>query len=144
MPQKQPYSQRNLSILGYVINVIEEPQERREALQKAWALTEGVLLVAAQVLVRDRDEDDVVYGDGVVTQRGTFQKYYEQEELKAYIDGVLGVDAIPVGLGVYAVFRAIANSRSNFAPPASVLRATLPVCASRFSGLRNLGRRWNP
>jgi DNA phosphorothioation-associated putative methyltransferase len=91
--------------LGYVINVIEDPQERREALQKAWALTEGVLLVAAQVLVRDRDEEDVVYGDGVVTQRGTFQKYYEQEELKAYIDGVLAVDALPVGLGVYGVFR---------------------------------------
>lgn len=91
--------------LGYVINVIEDPQERREALQKAWHLTEEVLLVSAQVLVGDRDEGELVYGDGVVTQRGTFQKYYEQEELKAYIDGVLRVDSLPLGLGVYGVFR---------------------------------------
>lgn len=92
--------------LGYVINVIEDPQERREALQKAWELTREVLVVSAQVLVRDRNDDgQLAYGDGIVTRRRTFQKYYEQEELKAYLDSVLGVDAIPLALGVYAVFR---------------------------------------
>jgi len=36
-----------------VINVIEDPAERREALINAWELTRKVLLVAAQVLIND-------------------------------------------------------------------------------------------
>jgi DNA phosphorothioation-associated putative methyltransferase len=91
--------------LGYVINVIEDPQERRETLIKAWELTRKVLIVAAQVLIDDRHRGLMAYGDGIVTSRNTFQKYYEQEELKNYIDRVLDVDAIPLGLGIYAVFR---------------------------------------
>ncbi len=91
--------------LGYVINVIEDTGDRREALVKAWELTHKVLLVAAQVTLADTNKGTIAYGDGVVTTRNTFQKYYEQEELKIYIDQVLGVDAIPVALGVYFVFR---------------------------------------
>lgn len=91
--------------LGYVINVIEDTQERREALVKAWTLTRQVLIVSAQVLINDSAKGQVAYGDGVITRRNTFQKYYEQEELKAYIDQVLGVDAVPIGLGIYLVFR---------------------------------------
>lgn len=91
--------------LGYVINVIENTGERRDALLKAWELTRRVLLVAAQVTVADTNRGTIAYGDGVVTTRNTFQKYYEQEELKIYIDQVLGVEAIPAGLGIYFVFR---------------------------------------
>ncbi len=91
--------------LGYVINVIEDLQERRQALIKAWELTRQVLIVSAQVLIDDRDCGIVVYGDGIITRRNTFQKYYEQEELKTYIDQVLTVNSIPAGLGIYFVFR---------------------------------------
>ena len=91
--------------LGYVINVIENPAERRQALIKAWELTQNVLIVSAQVLIGDRTSGQIAYGDGIVTRRNTFQKYYEQEELKAYLDQVLGVDAIPVDLGIYFIFR---------------------------------------
>jgi DNA phosphorothioation-associated putative methyltransferase len=91
--------------LGYVINVIEDTAERREALSSAWELTQQVLIVAAQVLVNDRQRGLVAYGDGIITNRNTFQKYYEQEELKIYIDQVLNVDSIPIGLGIYLVFR---------------------------------------
>jgi DNA phosphorothioation-associated putative methyltransferase len=91
--------------LGYVINVIEDIAERREALIKAWQLTRRVLVVAAQVLIDDRNRGLVAYGDGVITNRNTFQKYYEQEELKTYIDQVLNVDAVAVSLGIYFVFR---------------------------------------
>ncbi|MDF0556718.1 DNA phosphorothioation-associated putative methyltransferase [Kamptonema sp. UHCC 0994] len=91
--------------LGYVINVIEDPGERREALVNSWELTKKVLIVAAQVLIDDRNKGRIAYGDGVITSRNTFQKYYEQEELKVYIDRVLNVDSIPVALGIYFVFR---------------------------------------
>ncbi|MEP0898528.1 MULTISPECIES: DNA phosphorothioation-associated putative methyltransferase [Leptolyngbya] len=91
--------------LGYVINVIEDPVERREALIKAWGLTQKVLIVAAQVLIEDRMRGMMTYSDGVITRRNTFQKNYSQEELKGYVDQVLGVDAIAIALGIYLVFR---------------------------------------
>ncbi|MBD2576150.1 DNA phosphorothioation-associated putative methyltransferase [Oscillatoria sp. FACHB-1406] len=91
--------------LSYIINVIEDPSERREALINAWELTQKVLVVAAQVLIQDSFSGQIAYGDGIITRRNTFQKYYEQEELKFYIDRVLEVDAIPVELGIYFVFR---------------------------------------
>jgi DNA phosphorothioation-associated putative methyltransferase len=91
--------------LGYIINVIEDPAERRQVLLNAWDLAQKVLIVAAQVLIEDSSRGIVAYSDGIITRRNTFQKYYEQQELKAYIDGVLEVDAIPVALGIYFVFR---------------------------------------
>jgi DNA phosphorothioation-associated putative methyltransferase len=91
--------------LGYVINVIENLQERREALIKAWELTQRVLIVSAQVLIDDRQKGTVAYADGIITTRNTFQKYYEQEELKTYVNSILKVDAIAVGLGVFLIFK---------------------------------------
>ena len=75
-------------------------------------LTREVLIVSAQVLVRRSPSGLVAYGDGVVTNRNTFQKYYEQEELKLYIDQVLEVESIPAGLGIYVVFRHEAQAES--------------------------------
>ncbi|MBD2028299.1 DNA phosphorothioation-associated putative methyltransferase [Leptolyngbya sp. FACHB-711] len=97
--------------LGYVINVIESQAERREALIKAWELTGQVLIVAAQVLIA-QGNSQIAYGDGVITSRNTFQKYYDQEELKIYVDQVLGVDAVPAALGIYFIFRDEAQAQS--------------------------------
>jgi DNA phosphorothioation-associated putative methyltransferase len=114
--------------LGYVINVIESQAERREALIKAWELTQQVLIVAAQVLIA-QGNSQIAYGDGVITSRNTFQKYYDQEELKLYIDQVLGVDAVPVALGIYFVFRDEAQAQnfraSRFRSRVSVPRVQL-------------------
>ncbi len=100
-----PLTPADIVNIGYVINVIERTDERREALIKAWELTGKVLIVAALVLIDDRETGQVAYGDGVITRRHTFQKYYQQEELKTYIDQVLSVDSVPVALGIYFVFR---------------------------------------
>ena len=98
---RQPADIVNLS---YIINVIEDTQERDRALIQAWELTGQVLIVAAQILVNDL-RGVLAYGDGILTKRNTFQKYYQQGELKEYIDRVLTVDAIPIGLGIFLVFR---------------------------------------
>jgi DNA phosphorothioation-associated putative methyltransferase len=100
-----PLQSADIVNLGYVINVIEDFTERQAALIKAWELTREVLIVSAQVLIDDLRRGLVAFGDGVLTNRNTFQKYYEQEELKIYIDRILKVDSIPVSLGVYLVFR---------------------------------------
>jgi DNA phosphorothioation-associated putative methyltransferase len=100
-----PCTSADIVNLGYVLNVIEDLDERRQALKHAWELTRKVLIVSAQVLISDRGSGQVAYADGIVTRRNTFQKYYEQEELKNYIDEVLNADAVPVALGIYFVFR---------------------------------------
>jgi DNA phosphorothioation-associated putative methyltransferase len=126
-----PHTPADLVNLGYIINVIEDPAERREALLKAWELTRKVLLVAAQVLIQDSSRGQVAYGDGVITSRNTFQKYYEQEELKLYIDQVLGVDAIPVALGIYFIFRDEVQAES-FRASRFRSRTTTPRVRSRI------------
>lgn len=126
--------------LSYVINVIEDTAERRLALIKAWDLTQKVLIVAAQVLVDDPSRGLIAYGDGVITSRNTFQKYYEQEELKNYINQVLGVDAIPVALGIYFVFRdgteAESFRASRFRSRATTPRVQLSI--KRFEDYQEL------
>ena len=100
-----PLKAADIVNLGYIINVIEDVQERRDALVKAWSLTKKILIVSAQILVDNRQRGLLAYGDGILTSRNTFQKYFEQEELKTYIDNVLEANAIAVGLGVFLVFR---------------------------------------
>jgi DNA phosphorothioation-associated putative methyltransferase len=90
--------------LGFVINVIEDPVERLEALQGAYALAEELLVVSAMIAnpeaVRGRP-----YGDGVLTSRNTFQKYYTQAELRDFLAEALGPEPVPVGPGIFYVFK---------------------------------------
>jgi DNA phosphorothioation-associated putative methyltransferase len=91
--------------LGYVINVIEDPAERDTALRSAWELCRHLLVVSAQVLLTGRGKEAVEFGDGVVTSRGTFQRFYEQAELKSYLESRLEREAIPAGIGTFYVFK---------------------------------------
>jgi DNA phosphorothioation-associated putative methyltransferase len=90
--------------LGFVINVIEDFDERLDALTRAWSLTERLLVVSV-MLVNSNDPRGETFRDGVMTQRGTFQKYFTQSEIKEFIEQVLGEDAIAVAPGVLYVFR---------------------------------------
>lgn len=91
--------------LGFVLNVIEDVDERAATLREAWGLAEQVLCVAARIIVSDQSGGDVEYGDGVLTRIGTFQKYFTQAELRQYIEETLGVDCFPAAPGVFYVFR---------------------------------------
>ena len=122
---EQPLIRADIVNLGYVINVIEDVKERREALLKAWELTKQILIVSAQVLIDDRQRGLVAYGDGVITTRNTFQKYYDQEELQSYIDSILNINSIPVGLGVFLAFRDIQQAEI-FRASCFVSRLSIP------------------
>ncbi len=90
--------------LGYVVNVIERPGERAEVLRAAFGLTRRVLVVSAR-LVNEQSSATLSYGDGALTLRQTFQKFYEQQELKAWVEGVLATPAVAAAPGVFYVFR---------------------------------------
>lgn len=88
--------------LGFVVNVIEDPAERVEALCRAFSLANKVLSVA--VMLASGDLAGTPFADGVLTSRRTFQKYFSQLELKEYIESTLEQEAFMVGPGVAFVF----------------------------------------
>jgi DNA phosphorothioation-associated putative methyltransferase len=92
--------------LGYVVNVIEDAAERAAVLQDAWSLARKLLVVSARLSIEAK-EDSLLspYIDGYITSRGTFQRFYEQHELRDWIKEVLGVTSIAVAPGIFYVFR---------------------------------------
>lgn len=102
---ESPREEADVVNLGYVLNVIEDQGERAATLSQAWGLCRQLLAVSAQVLVAGRGKEPVEFGDGVLTGRGTFQKFYEQSELKAYLEEQLQTEAIPAGIGTFFLFR---------------------------------------
>jgi DNA phosphorothioation-associated putative methyltransferase len=90
--------------LGFVINVIEDKQERMEALEGAYRLATRVLAVSAMLGSNDSSKGRA-FADGVLTARNTFQKYYSQGELRTFIESVLDEEAYPAAPGVFYVFR---------------------------------------
>ncbi len=98
--------------LGYVLNVIERPAERAAALRWAFDLTERCLCVAVLVGSAAYSGEAQSYGDGLLTSRQTFQKYYHQEEAGRYLEEVLGVAPIPLEAGVFLIFRQSADAHA--------------------------------
>lgn len=90
--------------LGFVINVIEDLGERISALKGAYELTNGVLSVSAMLWSTTAGRGRP-FGDGFLTSRNTFQKYFSQGELQAFIESVLDEQATPIAPGVFFVFK---------------------------------------
>ena len=112
--------------LGYVVNVIEDPAARREALRSAWGLTENVLIVSGRLSMDARslcESED--YADGIVTSRGTFQKFFDQQELRNWIDQSLEAQSVPAAPGVFYVFRH-EHDRTQFVASRFRRRLTAP------------------
>ena len=91
--------------LGFVLNVIEDAGERRETLKDAFAMARKVLIVSVMLGYQSKREQFAAYEDGVRTQRNTFQKYYAQDEFRAYVEKTLGANAIPIAAGICLVFK---------------------------------------
>lgn len=92
--------------LGYVVNVIEDVAERSAVLRDAWSLAQKLLIVSARLAIEVRSGSGVsFYADGLVTRRGTFQKFYEQSELRDWISAELAVPSVPAAPGVFYIFR---------------------------------------
>ncbi len=91
--------------LGFVLNVIEDPRERMKALEGAWALTKKVLSIAVIIGGKSTYEQHRLYKDGVVTTRGTFQKYFSQYELREFVSDVLDREPVSIAPGILFAFK---------------------------------------
>ena len=91
--------------LGYVLNVIENPEERIRVLRDAFQLARRLMIVSTMVAGQETDSHTRPYGDGFLTKTNTFQKFYEPGELESLIEDNLRVEAITLGLGICVIFR---------------------------------------
>ena len=91
--------------LGFVLNVIEDRHERVETLKTAWSFAQRALSVAVMTIGKASFTGLRPYLDGYVTSRGTFQKYFAQQELRDFIEEALGEAPVALGSGMFVIFR---------------------------------------
>ena len=98
----QPIFEADVVNLGFVVNVIEDPAERVDAMHKAFKLARRVMSIG--VMLYGSDPAGRPFRDGFITSRNTFQKYFTQAEFKDYVEQVLHQEAFMAGPGVAFVF----------------------------------------
>ena len=107
-PVHKPESPRvasDIVNLGFVVNVIEDQEERTATLVSAWTMARMCLIVSAQ-LTRDAVTSPVAeMNDGVLTRLNTFQKYFEHSELKLWVETALEARVVSLAPGVLCVFK---------------------------------------
>jgi DNA phosphorothioation-associated putative methyltransferase len=91
--------------LGFVLNVIEDPHERLETLMSAWSFSRKALCIAVMVSGKIDLTSFKPFRDGVLTSRNTFQKYFNQQELRDYVANATGETPISLGPGIIVVFK---------------------------------------
>lgn len=91
--------------LGYVLNVIEEPAERTGALSEAWRLARHTLVVAVRPEWELASVEGRRFRDGIMTNKGTFQKFFRHEEFLHLVRSVTGAEPVVVAPGIVFVFR---------------------------------------
>lgn len=91
--------------LGFVLNVIEDERERRNALTAAWNLTRRVLSVATMIAGQVPTDGLRSYRDGFLTTRGTFQKYFQHAELRLLIADTLRAEPVAAAPATFLLFR---------------------------------------
>ena len=136
--------------LGFVLNVIEDRRERINALKGAFELCQEVLSVAVMLGGRNTYDQHRRFNDGVITKRGTFQRYYTQAELNEYLEEALGRQPVSVGPGLCFVFRTDQAeqaflARRQTSPLRLAARSSLPeVARARIGAVATAkpGNRW--
>ena len=91
--------------LGFVLNVIEDVSERRAVLQEAYELSGSVLSVGVMYAVDANRASGVRLADGILTQKQTFQRLYNQEELSEFVRSATTDRVMPVAPGVAFAFK---------------------------------------
>jgi len=102
---RNPLVEADVVNLGYVLNVIEEPTERLDALSGAWKLARHTLIVAVRPEWELAGVEGRRFGDGIMTTKGTFQKFFAHEEFLHLVRAGTGAEPVMVAPGTAFVFR---------------------------------------
>lgn len=100
-----PLVERDVVLMTYVLNVIENAQERRETLRKAWNLASKVLVVSCRLTWEQSSVRGAELGDGIVTSRNTFQHFFKPSEMRELVEESTGRRCVSPAPGVVYAFR---------------------------------------
>ncbi|MFB7269634.1 DNA phosphorothioation-associated putative methyltransferase [Streptomyces sp. NPDC056244] len=92
-------------LLTYVLNVIEDPAERRQTVLDAWNNTKSALVVSARLRWERNQIKGTEYGDGILTSRNTFQHLFAASELRDYVQEATGVRCLSAAPGIVYAFK---------------------------------------
>lgn len=127
----EPIHPADVVNLGFVLNVIERPLERVEALKAAFDLSRTCLAVGVILPNLARWVTGRPYLDGVVTRLGTFQKFYTSAELRTLIQSTLGHEPFQVSPGVMLVFKDAGTEQDFLSRRQHSRRPTQPWMSAR-------------
>jgi DNA phosphorothioation-associated putative methyltransferase len=88
-------------------------------------LAKSVLVVAARLTFEKNEATHDEFADGCLTGRGTFQKFYTQDELRDWVKATLAAEPVSAAPGVLLVFRDSA-ARLRYEASRWRRRATIP------------------
>lgn len=91
--------------LGFVINVIEDPYERIETVKAAWGFARRAMVVSAMPASKASVAGLTPYRDGFLTKRGTFQRYFAQDDIRDLVHRATGKRSLSLAPGIIAIFR---------------------------------------
>ena len=64
--------------LSFVLNVIEDTQERAQTLQEAYSISSKALVLSVMLDSQNTLQYAIPYNDGYISSISTFQKYYPE------------------------------------------------------------------
>jgi DNA phosphorothioation-associated putative methyltransferase len=144
----EPLVSADIVNLGFVLNVIEDPEERLVAFNEAWGLAKTALVVSTMIAGQVSTDELRPLGDGFLTSRGTFQKYFAHSELRTFVADAVGCAPAVAAPGIVVAFRR-AEDHEEFllrrrmgrrvsisayrAPRADRQRAVLPAAEERVA-----------
>ena len=100
-----PLLPQDIVLLNYVLNVIEDPAERREAVTKAWGLAKKAMVVSCRLQWERSAVSGTSLADGIVTSRNTFQHFFAPREIRDLVESVTESKCISPTPGVVYAFR---------------------------------------
>jgi DNA phosphorothioation-associated putative methyltransferase len=108
-----PRTNHDIVNLGFVLNVIEHPDERAETLRAAFSMADKCLAVAVMPDIDANRPDGVPFRDGLVTIRTTFQRLYTQDQLSDFVHSILSNEPVSISPGIVLIFKSTV-ARNSF------------------------------
>lgn len=91
--------------LSFVLNVIEDTDERHSVLKKAFKIASKALVLSVMLEHQNTLQFAYPFNDGYLTSINTFQKYYSAPEIETVVKEQLGEFALKLGPGIYIIFK---------------------------------------
>ena len=91
--------------LSFVLNVIEDEDERYEVLRSAFEISSKALVFSVMLHHQNTLQFARPYKDGFISSINTLQKYYNATEIEEVVHSVLNERPIKMAAGVYIVFK---------------------------------------